>query len=129
MKTLRECAEHVVAARSKPDGSWDELKDAIAELGDALENQPAKPAAIHSGGPAFPVPPASALGTGDPRDGVGVVHAQEGMSLRDWFAGMAVQGLMAHPKIGNSASSEKIADYAWEQADAMIAARGGKEVA
>jgi hypothetical protein len=82
---------------------------------------------LNNGGPAFPVPPASALGTGDPRDGVAVVHAQEGMTLRDWFAGQALQGLLSHPEIGNTLGDEKIAAFAWAQADAMLAARAGKE--
>ena len=48
------------------------------------------------GGPAFPIPGMSPVGTGDPRDGMaGGCDPQPGMSLRDWFAGMALQGVLA----------------------------------
>jgi hypothetical protein len=55
------------------------------------------------GGPAFPPNPNDA----------------EGMSLRDWFAGMAMQGLLANC----GADSEQIAKKAYEYADAMLVER------
>lgn len=44
------------------------------------------------------------------------------MSLRDWFAGQALSGLSANNEF-TSVSFEKIADYAYQQADAMLAER------
>ena len=69
----------------------------------------------NNGGPAFPIPTLEReywdREQGEPN----------GMSLRDWFAGMALQGALACP-----ASSGKIADFAsdsYQYADAMLAAR------
>ena len=47
------------------------------------------------GGPAFPVPPDQAVSTGDYRDGMAVCAAGTGMTLRDYFAAAALQGLLA----------------------------------
>lgn len=65
----------------------------------------------NDGGPAFPIP------VEDWRDIPG--HPAPGMTLRDWFAGQALIGLCAEglrTSVGN-------AEYAYEQADAMIAQR------
>lgn len=43
-----------------------------------------------------------------------------GMELRDWFAGMALQGLLAGRFQGSSYAAEDAAFYAFEIADAMI---------
>lgn len=70
---------------------------------------------MNDGGPAFPVPP---YGTGDPRDGMTPSH--NGMSLRDWFAGHALAGMMAdHEETG---SAEEISRAAYSLADAMLRA-------
>lgn len=65
---------------------------------------------IKDGGPAFP----------RGKDAFGEVN--EGMTLRDWFAGQALAGLMVrydeHPN-----TVFECAKYAYEAADAMIAAR------
>lgn len=60
----------------------------------------------------------------DPEHGSGYA----GMTLRDWFAGMALQGLMANPNVQYAThSSEAIsaldAQTAYQTADAMIEAR------
>lgn len=65
----------------------------------------------NDGGPAFPENGAR----GQAADG-------EGMSLRDYFAAKAMQGLCAHHEIGHS-PYVKIAEAAYHQADAMLAAR------
>lgn len=57
---------------------------------------------IEDGGPAFP------LNNG----------RQEGMSLRDYFAGQALSGLCAHA--GFPMDVEELAGEAYELADAMI---------
>ena len=70
---------------------------------------------INDGGPAFPMN----ASTGDPRDGV---YCQNGMSLRDWFAGQALVGyLSGSTSIGGTKSDA--AKWAYEFADAMIEAR------
>lgn len=65
------------------------------------------------GGPAFPR-------VVDYHDGD--YEIEPGMSLRDWFAGMALAGMMANPE----ALNEMITDYAracYAFADAMLAER------
>lgn len=59
------------------------------------------------GGPAFPV------GSGDMRD-------PTGMSLRDWFAGMALQGILASS--GRLKAADAASD-AYLAADMMLARR------
>lgn len=72
------------------------------------------PTQPYDGGPAFPV----TASTGDPRDGV---YCRDGMTLRDWFAGKALSGILADP---NSDGSYKgVAESAYGFADAMLAAR------
>lgn len=45
------------------------------------------------------------------------------MTLRDWFAGQWLAGIMAHPSAGDKA--EELAECAYRQADAMLSARKG----
>jgi hypothetical protein len=75
-----------------------------------------------NGGPAFPVHPELASKV----RGV-FSHYDCGMSLRDWFAGMAMQSLLtAYSNTGDDAvliendECETIAVVAYEMADAMI---------
>ena len=49
------------------------------------------------------------------------IPAQEGMTLRDWFAGQALAGWVA--KYGSDVASTDAALCAWEYADAMLEAR------
>jgi hypothetical protein len=74
---------------------------------------------IEDGGPAFPCAEH------------GIHQAENGMSLRDWFAGMALQGMLAFPE--DEATSESFAQItkrfsegAYVYADAMLAARKAK---
>ena len=67
---------------------------------------------INDGGPAFPV------GSGDMRDPVG-------MTLRDYFAAKAMQGLFAVGG-GVTRGAEEWARLAYTMADAMLAARKEK---
>ena len=67
---------------------------------------------IYDGGSAFP------LATGPCNN-----HAQ-GMSLRDWFAGMALQGIMGNRSLVDTFSvHEAMAKKSYFLADAMLAAR------
>jgi hypothetical protein len=66
---------------------------------------------IDDGGPAFPIPYGQVMS----EDG-------KGMTLRDWFAGQALAGLLAN---GGAVSWEDDATNAYTVADAMIEARKG----
>jgi len=71
---------------------------------------------IKDGGPAFP------LSTVDPFDRS--VTTCDGMALRDYFAGLAMQGLLAQS--GGTARPSDVglgAEYAYAMADAMLKAR------
>lgn len=71
---------------------------------------------IDDGGNAFPLP----LGTGN----LSEPAESGGMSLRDYFAAKAMQGLLAQ-SIGTALRSDPVdgARYAYQMADAMLAAR------
>ena len=75
----------------------------------------------NDGGPAFPI-----RFRYEKSDGSIVTHEADGMSLRQWYAGMALQGLLAESAHPQSAGSWKqagsFAANAFELADAMIAA-------
>ena len=75
---------------------------------------------INDGGPAFPCPVEF-----DPNQQL-VSRGSFGMSLRDWFAGQALAGLVFHNDYG-CISDEDIAAGAYSYADAMLATRS-KEV-
>lgn len=50
-----------------------------------------------------------------------------GMTLRDYFAAKAMQGFSASPnELFTDATFSRIAEYAYSQADAMLAAREAK---
>lgn len=85
---------------------------------------------INNGGPAFP----SQENVNDPRTS-GLLFTQ-GMTLRDWFAGMALQGIAAAQsgesfsvamndeiKRRKTSAPEMVALMAYNAADAMLAAR------
>ena len=64
------------------------------------------------GGPAFPVHPDQTAHRGTP-----------GMSLRDWFAGMALQGLLAQQPHDDALKEGGLALMAFQCADAMLKER------
>ncbi len=57
-----------------------------------------------------------------PRSGNAHTKSVEGMTLRDYFAGQAITGLLYHAGIGNAKASKFAAD-AFGIADAMLAER------
>ena len=76
---------------------------------------------VKDGGPAFPSSTGNQL-----------QHGQ--LSVRDWYAGMALQGLLACPhgqiingEMHESVTPKQISLISYEVADAMIAAREGKK--
>ena len=55
----------------------------------------------------------------------GIVHTDEGMSLRDYFAAKAMQGMLASDIDGNC-KKEYVVNTSYEIADAMLEARNDK---
>ena len=78
-------------------------------------------AKINDGGPAFPMTGSTANWDAEK----GQYVAQYGMTLRDWFAGQALAGLCASTSHDDAPSKKLLADYAWQQSDAMLASRKG----
>ena len=65
------------------------------------------------GGPAFPVVADNGLG-----------HVSAGMSLRDYFAGQSVIGILS---VRETNDVDLLAKAAYQLADAMLVARAGKQ--
>jgi hypothetical protein len=71
-----------------------------------------------TGGPAFPA------GTGWNSNGEWVGGDSDGMTLRDYFAAKAMQGLVHHFDFGTFRDDPKrLAMWAYDAADAMLDAR------
>ena len=84
-------------------GGWDYDKE-----GERMDKQ-------QDGGPAFPV----SYGPD------GAAGFSGGMTLRDWFAGQALAGVLANPAEGSWGTNEapNAATNAYQMADAMLARR------
>ena len=74
-------------------------------------------ATINDGGPAFPVDHKFLRQTAS----LAEIKIACGMTLRDWFAGQALAGILASANFGNT--KDWIGGKAYEAADAMLAAR------
>lgn len=73
-----------------------------------------------NGGPAFPQLDAYVDANGQKP----VYVSEGGMSLRDWFAGMAMQGIISSPgDLDRYYEEDVVATNAYKMADAMIAER------
>lgn len=72
---------------------------------------------MKDGGPAFPVYPK--------HEGTLSKEIKDtlGMSLRDYFACRAIQGMVANPRLKDEVSNMMIAEEAYDVADAMLKAR------
>ena len=70
-----------------------------------------------NGGPAYPV---------KYQDGAGGYEQADGISIRDYFAAAALQGILSSPD-GGPDDWQRVADAAYYAADAMLAARERKE--
>lgn len=75
-------------------------------------------AQINDGGPAFPRPATL-------QESFIYAHEQDGMTLRDYFAGQAMTGCL--PGSMTEIPPEEYAKWAYRMADAMLAARGGAQ--
>ena len=51
------------------------------------------------------------------------LHGGDGMTLRDYFAAKAIQGMCANPNCRAEVGEDKFAEAAYEVADAMMKAR------
>ena len=71
---------------------------------------------IDDGGPAFPQVELDRV-TGQ------VCDQHFGMTLRDWFAGLAMQAAATNEQGANGFTFEQRAEWAYQQADAMLAER------
>ncbi|AMW64487.1 hypothetical protein QIT80_gp27 (endogenous virus) [Pseudomonas phage phiAH14a] len=76
---------------------------------------------IQDGGPAFPVAEYDHM-VFQPATVSETKRDLSGMSLRDYFAAKAMQGWTANP-LPNDSSIKNVAEWAYRQADAMLAAR------
>jgi hypothetical protein len=75
-------------------------------------------APINDGGSAFPSPPS--------QHSNGFYSTGEGMTLRDYFAAAALQGLLASIQPNQLWSGDDVAVTCYRTADAMIKARESK---
>ena len=79
-------------------------------------------APINDGGPAFPRPATKGS------SGSIIRESQNGMTLRDYFAGQALAGFRPNYTTSKFKLTEiSVAVYAYKFADAMLAAREGKQ--
>ena len=89
--------------------------------------------AINDGGPAFPMPGFLSM-MEEPQSVIQQYEnkPQDGMTLRDWFAGMALPACFSAPcpaawAAGSMEHREQSAAASYMMADAMLAARERKE--
>lgn len=69
-----------------------------------------------TGGPAFPIPYGFSVEQG-------MISCDVGMTLRDWFAGQAMQGVLSSLAPGEWMSYGDASEHAYRFADAMIRER------
>lgn len=74
---------------------------------------------VEDGGPAFP----QHVAISPSGDVYGSNYYGEGLSLRDWFAGQA----LSNEYTQSENDPDKIAEWAYQIADAMLAARTSRE--
>ena len=78
----------------------------------------------NDGGPAFPFTPNEQMKLPDGTWDQNTEFGDSGMSLRDWFAGMALAGMMAEPRTDDWKNHGKIvAQTAYDYADDMLTQR------
>lgn len=73
---------------------------------------------INNGGPAFPIP------LNDGQSWVGM-NEFDGMTLRDYFAAKAMQGMLANQHCFQASDEQMFARDSYVLADAMLKAREG----
>lgn len=78
---------------------------------------------MNDGGPAFPAPEYLINKEVDQKT-ILRLDMTRGMTLRDWFAGMALQGIVSDSPTTGEWGEERMASYAFQLADAMLNQRG-----
>lgn len=79
---------------------------------------------INDGGPAFPRPPFTPKDSHDQFAQAGfAATGHPGMSLRDWFAGQALAGILTSDEKSEMGISD-VVESSFEIADAMLERRG-----
>jgi hypothetical protein len=76
-----------------------------------------------NGGPAFPRPASEYEPNGIRNDGRIAAIPHNGMTLRDYFAAAALQGICANLHCTPQVTFKEVSQRAYDQADAMLAAR------
>jgi hypothetical protein len=76
----------------------------------------------NTGGPAFPRAPFEYIDNSSGLDWA--VREQSGMTLRDYFAAKAMQGMVNYGPWSDNQDRMQIAECAYKLADAMLNARG-----
>lgn len=90
-------------------------KQWLAEGGQVRKAKATTPRPSSDGGPAFPIP------WGCDKSGMHLPADPKGMSLRDWFAGLALQGILAFaPGEVRQLKPAEAAEEAREYADALL---------
>ena len=87
-------------------------------------NQP-----INDGGPAFALgPTASTMKNADGGCNMLVTHygMERGISIRDYFAAAALQGLLGNPQSNSNWDESDVAKFCYYQANEMLKAREAK---
>ena len=79
---------------------------------------------INDGGPITPTVAHIVFSQDESGRGLQTFHYTPGMSLRDYFAGQALTGLLAGRQPNNAYPLEYLAETSYATADAMIEARG-----
>jgi len=91
---------------------------------------------MKDGGPAFPRSVGEDRKDGDQPDGNRTIDAQAGMSLRDYFAAVALQGMLANPELMQYVTAKakedetffgKLAEKAYKLGREMLAERERKD--
>jgi hypothetical protein len=72
----------------------------------------------NTGGPAFPM-----NWVKQEAPNLNVILEQRGMTLRDYFAAKAMQGMFASGNLPKSVQDDELASVAYQVADAMLKAR------
>ncbi len=103
---------------------WDEVLHELRETIEAKRGE-GKMSEIDSGGNAFPRHEISGYGRIGDADHDLWERQKSGMSLREWYAGMALQGLLANPS--TILKQADIPELSFEYADSMIRAGKGEK--
>ena len=75
------------------------------------------------GGPAYPAKAEGYVSSGPHGEAIAQYRETSGMSLRDWFAGQALAGLLAKYFLNKPEDQKTTTQMAYQLADAMLTER------